>query len=250
MSTDEMPSHWYDAYERGRPGYPEAVVDLADVAPTSTVLDLAAGTGKLTHQLASRFDRVIAVEPDAGMRRVLAEKCPNTKSVSGSADRLPVAHNSIDAVFVAQAFHWFDNEATLAEFARVLRTGGTVVVAWNVAAGEVAPEIAAVEELLAPIWPEDFGFPLDMMRGDWRPGSWQLPFARAMFSDIRTVRLANPQIVDRDDLVAFFGSMGWIANLPDQQRLPLLEAIRAMLASDSYSLPWETCVEWTQRRNR
>jgi len=147
---------------------------------------------------------------------------------------------------VAQAFHWFDNEATLAEFARVLRPGGTVVVIWNVADGEVAPEISAVEELLAPIWPEDFGLPLDMMSGDWSPTCWQLPYARATFTDICRAQMANPQSIDPEGLVAFFGSMGWIANLPDKQRLPLLEAMRAKLTSDRYSLPWQTRVEWTQ----
>jgi len=128
----------------------------------------------------------------------------------------------------------------------VLRPGGAVVVIWNVADGEVGPEISAVEELLAPIWPEDFGLPLDMMSGDWSPTCWQLPFARAMFSDIRKVQMTNSQSVDPEGLVAFFGSMGWIANLPENERLRLLEAVRSKLTSDRYTLPWQTRVEWTQ----
>lgn len=188
-----MQRRWYEDYERGRPGYPSAVVDLADLAPNATVLDLAAGTGKLTRLLASRFGQVVAVEPDGGMRRVLAERCPEVGTLGGGAGHLPVADDSVDAVFVGQAMHWFDNERTLADFARVLRPGGAVVVAWNVANGKVTPNISAIEDLLAPIWPGGFGLPLDMMSGDWQPTCSRLPFARATFSKIRTMRVANPQ---------------------------------------------------------
>jgi len=95
MATDEMPNQWYEDYQRGRPGYPEAVLELVDLAPTATVLDLAAGTGKFTRQLASRFPQVVAVEPDDGMRRVLAASCPEAEALKGSAHRLPVADASI-----------------------------------------------------------------------------------------------------------------------------------------------------------
>ncbi|WP_148043217.1 class I SAM-dependent methyltransferase [Flexivirga caeni] len=246
MATDVMPGHWYKNYERGRPGYPNAVLDLVDLAPTAAVLDVAAGTGKFTQLLAARFRRVVAVEPDHEMRHMLTVACPEAVCLTGSADRLPVADDSVDAVFVAQAFHWFDNEATLAEFARVLHPGGVVLVAWNVATGEVTPDISPVLELLAPMWPDEFGFPLDMLRGDWSPTCWKLPYARATFSDIRTAHFANPQSVDPEGLVAFFGSMGWIANLPDTERLPLLKELQSKLTSDHYSLPWRTRIEWTQ----
>lgn len=246
MATDEMPRHWYENYERGRPGYPDAVLELVDLVPPASVLDVASGTGKFTRQIAARFERVVAVEPDVGMRRVLAGACPEVESLEGSADCLPVADDSFDAVFVAQAFHWFDNESTLAEFARVLRPGGAVLVLWNVAVGEIAPDISAVKELLAPLWPEDFGLPLDMMSGDWSPTCWELPYARAMFGDVHKVHMENPQRVDAEGLVAFFGSMGWIANLPDNERVPLLDAMRSKLTSGYYSLPWQTRVEWAR----
>src|SRR5918997_3642926 len=163
MVTDDMPLDWYEDYERGRPGYPDQVADLAGLPSSATVLDLAAGTGKLTRLLVSRFARVVAVEPDPGMRRLLARRCPESDAMAGTAEQIPLATDSVDAVFVAQAFHWFDNEAALTEIARVLRPHGALVVMWNVPSGPTAPSIAAVADLVAPIWPQDFDFPLDMM---------------------------------------------------------------------------------------
>ena len=103
---------------------------------------------------------MVAVEPDAGMRRLLVAGCPGVEAIDGTAEQIPLADDSVDAVFVAQAFHWFDDEAALMEIARVLRPSGALVLMWNVANGPAAPSITCVEELLAPIWPRDLGFPL------------------------------------------------------------------------------------------
>lgn len=241
-----MPRHWHEDYEHGRPGYPDAVVDLVELAPSATVVDLAAGTGKLTRQLVSRFAHVVAVEPDAGMRRLLVAGCPGVEAIDGTAEETPLPDGSVDAVFVAQAFHWFDNEVALIEMARILRPSGALVVIWNVANGPVIPPITAVEELLAPVWPQDFSFPLDMMSGGWTPDGWDLPFARSTFDPVREVRLANPQTVTPQELVAFFGSMGWVANLPKEERQQLVDGMRAHLNATEYLLPWQTRVQWTR----
>jgi len=246
MSGDDMPWHWYEDYHRGRPGYPPEVADIAGLPTSATVLDLAAGTGKFTSLLVSRFARVLAVEPDNNMRRLLNESFPEAKALEGSAERIPLADDSVDAVFVAQAFHWFDNECALTEIARVLRAHGALVVIWNVPTGPSVPSIAAVEELLAPHWPNEFGFPLDMMSLGWTPRTWQLPFVRSTFDEVQTAQLPNPQTVDPAGLMAFFGSMGWVANLPDEDRLPLLRTMRLQLIATQYMLPWETRVHWTR----
>ena len=241
-----MPHHWYEAYERGRPGYPSAVLDLFGLPSSAAVLDLGAGSGKFTRLLVPAFARVAAVEPDDEMRSLLVARCPAAAAHAGSAERIPLADASVDAVFAAQCFHNFDGERALAEIARVLRPSGTLVLLWNVPAGPAEPSLAAVEQLLDPIWPEGWD-PLDL--GDpfrHTSGEWRVAFDMSPFDEVQETQLRNPQTVDRDELVAFFGSMGWIAVLPDDERLQLLDTIKSLLTSTDYVLPWETHVQWTR----
>jgi len=97
-------------YERVRPGYPEAILDLLPLSDAAAVLDLGAGTGKLTRLLVSRYARVTAVEPLDGMRGVLETVVPEAESLPGSAESIPVDDASVDGVFAGQAFHWFAND--------------------------------------------------------------------------------------------------------------------------------------------
>jgi ubiquinone/menaquinone biosynthesis C-methylase UbiE len=119
---------WPDDYEHGRPGWPRAVVELPELTNAATVLDLGAGTGKLTRVLASRFDRVIAVEPADAMRHLLVRICPQVEAFAGHSRDIPLPDGSVEAVFAAEAFHWFDDDQSLAEIARVLRPGGALVL--------------------------------------------------------------------------------------------------------------------------
>ena len=124
-----------DAYERGRPGYPpEAVKWLwleLRLEPGRTVVDVAAGTGKLTRELVSSGATVIAVEPVPAMRAVLEGVVPDATALAGTAEALPLDDASVDALVVAQAFHWFDGPAAVSEFHRVLRPGGRLGLIWN-----------------------------------------------------------------------------------------------------------------------
>jgi SAM-dependent methyltransferase len=200
--------------------------------------------------LVRAFDRVIAVEPQDAMRRVLHELCPGADVRSGTADAIPLPDGTVDGAFVAQAFHWFDNERALGEIARVLRPGGALVVMWNAPAGPWEPSTADAEELLLNRLPnvqEPGGYdPLDLGSPRYASGEWRRVFARSPFGELREARLPNPQTVDRDGLVAFFASMGWIAEMPDAGRLPLLDGARALLGADEYRRPWETHVHWTR----
>src|SRR3954470_13577831 len=143
-----------EAYERGRPSYPEAAVDLLtrqlDLSAGSTVIDLAAGTGKLTRELVPRFKRVIAVEPLAEMREVLGEQVPNAEVLEGQAEAIPLADDSADAILVAQAFHWFEGRQALAEAERVLRPAGGLGLLWNTTPWEerATPWFSAVNDVL------------------------------------------------------------------------------------------------------
>lgn len=120
-----------DTYERARPSYPEAAIDWLLPEHGRAVLDLGAGTGKLTRQLVARGLEVTAVEPSAGMLDELRQAVPEATAIAGSAESIPLAPDSVDAVLVAQAWHWVDVPAASLEVARVLRPGGRLGLIWN-----------------------------------------------------------------------------------------------------------------------
>ncbi|HKG64404.1 MAG TPA: class I SAM-dependent methyltransferase, partial [Solirubrobacteraceae bacterium] len=124
-----------DAYERARPGYPPEAIEIAarrlGLERGAAVLDLGAGTGKLTRRLAGRFGSVTAVEPLDGMRAVLEEAIPFVRALAGTAEAIPLPDRSVDAVFVGEAIHWFDPARVVAELGRVLRPAGGVAVLYN-----------------------------------------------------------------------------------------------------------------------
>lgn len=140
MGSDRSVARSFDRtaeiYERARPGWPLEVIDCAaeelGLERATTVLDLGAGTGKLTCMLVERFDNVVAVEPLDGMRVILESLVPEAEALAGTAERIPLGEGSVDAVFCAEAFHWFDGELALAEIERVLRPRGGLALLWNV----------------------------------------------------------------------------------------------------------------------
>jgi SAM-dependent methyltransferase len=232
--------HWPEDYERGRPGWPPEVVHIPGLPSAATVLDLAAGTGKLTRLLIPAFDRVIAIEPQDAMRRVLDALCPDGEVLAGTAEQIPLADASVDSVFVA-------------EIARVLPLGGTLVLMWNLPVGPWEPSIAAVDRLLHERLPEtqELGYdPLDLNPSRYASGEWREPFAVSRFQNFQERRLPNPHILDRDELVAFLASMGWMADVPDADRLPLLERVKSLLDAAEYRRSWETHLYWTRLFDR
>lgn len=152
-------------YERARPPYADAAVDWAleriRIGPNARVLDLAAGTGRLTGALADRGLDVTAVEPDDAMRAVLAEALPGIESVPGRAEEIPLPDASVDAVTVGQAFHWFETEVALAEMHRVTRHGGGFALLWN-QFNQDDPLLGLVDELLRERRPPE------LKRSPWR----------------------------------------------------------------------------------
>lgn len=118
-------------YHRYRPGFPDAAAAAILPRRVDAVLDLGAGTGKFTGLLAGRARRVYAVEPSEQMLAVLRATLPAVDARIGSAEHIPLADASVDAVTVAQAFHWFDRDPACAEIARVLRAGGVLGMLWN-----------------------------------------------------------------------------------------------------------------------
>jgi SAM-dependent methyltransferase len=239
--------HWHEDYERGRPGWPAELLDVVPIPATASVLDLGAGTGKLTRLLVPRFERVIGVEPDAGMRGILTSVCPGAEVLEGTAESIPLRDASVAGVFVAEAFHGFDDVHALAEIARVLEPGGSLALLWNLPAGPTEPSIAAAEQVLLDRAPSDVGHdPVDLNTRRYASGDWRAGFAESPFEELREARLPNPQAIDREGLLAFFGSMGWFGDLPEAERRRLLEQVRSLLDASEYHRSWETHVHWTR----
>jgi SAM-dependent methyltransferase len=123
----------------------------------------------------------------------------------------------------------------VAEIARVLRPRGALVLMWNRPAGPIEPPIPAVEQLLEPYWPKDIELPLDLNPNRLpHAREWPHAFERSVLEPLQESRFANPQAVDPDGLVAFFGSMGWIGALADDERLTLLGEVRSQLTACGY----------------
>jgi SAM-dependent methyltransferase len=154
-------------YERGRPPYPSAALDWLLPAGASHVVDVGAGTGKLTRQIRDRGLRVTAVEPSDGMRAELSRVLPDVPVLAGTAEALPLPGHSADAVLCAQAWHWVDPALAVPECARVLKPGGRLGLIWNLRdnredwvrhLGEIinSPELIREDHLGTPVETRDF----------------------------------------------------------------------------------------------
>jgi ubiquinone/menaquinone biosynthesis C-methylase UbiE len=206
QAFDRVPS----LYDRVRPDYPPEVVDWLleelGVGRGSTVLDLAAGTGKLTKALLARARaRVVAVEPSAAMLGRLREVAPGAAAIEGTAEAIPLPDASADAVTVAQAFHWFANETALAEIHRVLRPDRSLALIWNRRALE-APAHAAMSELLSHYESPDVP---RHKSGEWRKAM----DSTRLFESRASNELPWVQPVDRKGFVDRFASTSFIAAL-------------------------------------
>ncbi len=219
-----------EAYERARPEYPpEAIAYLArelDLRRGRTVVDLAAGSGKLSRPLAALGCEVIAIEPVDEMRAAIG---PGIEALDGTAEAMPLPDDSADAVTVGQAFHWFDGPRALAEIERVLRGGrdrSALALVWNRRPVERSELHAAISEIMAPY------------RGDapsHGSGAWRDTFAGR---DLREQRFDFVQRLDADGLADRVGSTSFIAALDEPERTRVLERVRALVDGGAVDVPY------------
>jgi len=205
-----------DVYERGRPGYPAEAIDWLLPEGAQHVVDLGAGTGKLTRLLLDRVDRVTAVEPSEGMREQLIRAVPTAQVLPGSAERLPLDGESFDAVLAAQAWHWVDPARAVPEVARVLKPGGTLGLVWNIR-DETVPWVAALGDLM------HFGSDSSLESENPRVGPPFGPVER------RDFRWSNP--VTADDVVAMVASRSYVITRPEAEQEALFDRVRELLAT-------------------
>jgi len=221
------------AYERGRPPYPEEAIDWLLPSGATRVLDLGAGTGKLTRQLSARGLDVIAVEPLAGMREQLARSVPGVPVHAGTAEDIPLPDGSVDAVLAAQAWHWVDPARAVPEVARVLAPGGQLGVVWNVR-DERVDWVAQLSRII-----HDPG-EADGSRGD--RATIGPPFGPVGHRTVDWVhRLARDQLID------MVSSRSYVITMPAAQRAGVLAGVArlasthpALAGHDELLLPYRT----------
>ena len=225
-----------EAYERGRPAYPpQAATWLTaelGLGPDRTVVDVGAGTGKLTRALVPSEAVVIAVEPVSAMRDVLQRELPGVTALEGTAESLPLDEEAVDAIVAGQAFHWFDAAAALAEFHRVLRPGGRLGLIWN-ARDRRQPLQRAIDELTEPV------------RGSTPSlgsGKWHAAFeGSALFKPVSERKIPFELPLDPDTFIDRICSVSFIAALDDERRRELLERVRRLAAQ--HPEPWSYVAE-------
>jgi ubiquinone/menaquinone biosynthesis C-methylase UbiE len=196
-----------------------------------TVLDLAAGTGRLTRELAGRFRHVIAVEPDDAMRSHIG----TGTVLAGTAEAIPVESASVAAVFVCEAFHWFDTQRAIAEIERVLvPVGGLAIVSTHWWETEPPLPADAIDLLRKPY--ERFGGPIHT---DWDA------FAASGFEPLREEEFAEELVVKVDRLLAMYSTTSSLASLSGDERAALFRRVRPLLVGP-YGLPVKHVLRWTR----
>jgi SAM-dependent methyltransferase len=240
-----------EVYEQARPTYPPDAVDwLAGqlhIAPGTRVADVAAGTGKLTRLLIPFEPALVAVEPVVGMRTTFAAMCPGVPMVAATAEQLPFAGAALDAITVAQGFHWFDAPTALTEFARVLRSGGRVGLIWNAR--------DRTTDLVDQLW----GIMNRVeKRAPWRNhDKWSdsAVVEHPDFGALTEATFHHEQVLTREQVLDRFRSVSHISVLPPDEQERVIDEIRDVLDTHPRSvgqeripIPYRVDAYWCERR--
>jgi SAM-dependent methyltransferase len=255
MALHEVAEEGFDkeaeTYERVRPSYPaDALAWLAgnlEIRPGRTVLDVAAGTGKLTRLLVPFGATLFAAEPVEGMRRSFVTAVPGVSILAAIAEALPIAVGSLDAITVAQAFHWFEADLAFDEFARVLRPGGRVGIIWNARdrSSDWVNELWSIMDRVEKRAPwRDHEHWRDSALGE-RPG----------FGPIHAATFRHEQSITAEGVVERFASVSHVAVLSPATRQGVLDEVRAVLTDHPQTrgrtevrIPYRVDAYWCERR--
>lgn len=219
-----------EAYDRGRPSYPrEAVAWLTSDQPL-TVLELGAGTGKLTEQLVALGHDVHATEPDPAMLAILRERLPAVRASEGTAEEIAGADSMYDVVIGGQCFHWFDHDRALPEIARVLKPGGRIALVWNIRDERIP-------------WVRRLGRIIGTQEQDIDPGETLTRSLKFLY--VETQSFKHWQQIDRDSIQDLVLSRSNIAVLDEESRAVKLEELLAFYddygrGMDGMQLPYVT----------
>ncbi|NEU98804.1 class I SAM-dependent methyltransferase [Bradyrhizobium uaiense] len=201
------------AYEAGRPSYPAEIVAALPLQAARCVVDLGAGTGKFTRLLLQHLPttaRLGAGEPVAEMSAKLA-KAARVEVINTRADAIDLETGSVDLITCAQAFHWFDNEASVAEIVRLLRPGGTLALVWN-NRDDRAPWVDALSVMIE-------GYAGDTPRQ--RSGHWRWILKDPRFAIEKEIVQDHPHRMPRQGVYERVVSTSYVANLPDAEKAVL-----------------------------
>lgn len=219
-----------EAYDRARPSYPADAADWLIGSSASRVVELGAGTGKLTQLLVAAGHDVIATDPDPAMLAHLRERAPGARAVVATAEHIPLPSRSADVVVCAQSFHWFDHDVALPEIARILRPGGVLALVWNTR-DEGIPWVRRLGSIINN--PEN-------RTGLEAPATQSEHFG---FVESRDFRFW--QSLRRDDLFDLVRSRSNIAVMEETERAAVLERVGALYdeygrGPDGMQLPYVT----------
>jgi SAM-dependent methyltransferase len=218
-------------YDRYRPSPPPQMLDWLIPPGAQAILDLAAGTGAVTRELAGRARRIIAVEPDERMRAVLAARCPGAEVLAGRGEDIPLPDASVDAVVISSAWHWLDPDLAVPEITRVLRVGGVLGVMW-ISRDVRAPWVAEFNQLARESREADRrpdGVPAGHRRREvtFPPGTPLSPV------EPHTVEFSLP--MTKDELVGLLGTYSGVITLDSERRADFSRRVRAFLDRQ----PWD-----------
>lgn len=237
-------------YERGRPSYPaEAITILVQelgLCSGTVLVELGAGTGKLTRLLSPTGAHITAVEPVSGMRAIFSQELPDVDLRDGTAESIPFAADAVDAVVVGQAFHWFRGDDALREIHRVLRPDGRLGLIWN-ARDTTVDWVARLTEIIDR-------YEADTPR--YATGRWRAAFdGTSLFSPLQERQFSYIQKGDAQTIVARVTSISFIATLPETERARVAEDVVRLLRThpqtrgqEIYVLPYRTDVYWCAKK--